>query len=236
MAKDTVMQDRHWRFNDEVTAVFDDMLERSIPQYKVMRNACFSLACEYRKEKTAIIDLGCSRGAAIADLVDKFGVHNQFVGVEISPPMLDAVRERFAGLTETRIVRILDMDLRTDFPPVEASVILSIFTIQFIPIEYRQSIIQRIYDHLLPGGAFIFVEKVIGRGASIDATMIKIYYQMKRDNGYSDEQIDRKRMALEGTLVPSTAAQNEDLLRSTGFRHVDCFWRWMNFAGWIAVK
>jgi tRNA (cmo5U34)-methyltransferase len=36
--------------------------------------------------------------------------------------------------------------------------------------------------------------------------------------------------------VPVTAAWNEDLLQQAGFRHVECFWRWLNFGGWIAVK
>lgn len=234
--RDNVMQDGRWEFDEEVTAAFDDMLSRSIPQHDAMRAACFRLACEYRTNKTAIVDLGCSRGAAISDLVDKFGVHNQFVGVEVSPPMLEAARNKFAGLTETNVVRILDMDLRKEFPPVEASVILSVLTIQFIPIEYRQAIVQRVYDHLIPGGAFIFVEKVLGQGASINETMVELYHRMKRDNGYSEAEIDRKRMALEGVLVPATAAWNADLLHSAGFRHVDTFWRWMNFAGWVAVK
>ncbi|GAB7188362.1 hypothetical protein ATKI12_8193 [Kitasatospora sp. Ki12] len=30
--------------------------------------------------------------------------------------------------------------------------------------------------------------------------------------------------------------ENVELLGQAGFQRVDCFWRWMNFAGWIAVK
>jgi DUF1680 family protein len=29
---------------------------------------------------------------------------------------------------------------------------------------------------------------------------------------------------------------NEDMLKTAGFRKVDCFWRYLNFAGWIAIK
>jgi tRNA (cmo5U34)-methyltransferase len=43
-------------------------------------------------------------------------------------------------------------------------------------------------------------------------------------------------LALEGVLVPVTAAWNEQLLKGAGFSQVECFWRWMNFAGWVAVK
>jgi len=29
---------------------------------------------------------------------------------------------------------------------------------------------------------------------------------------------------------------NEAILKGAGFTTVDCFWRWMNFGGWIAIK
>jgi tRNA (cmo5U34)-methyltransferase len=52
---------------------------------------------------------------------------------------------------------------------------------------------------------------------------------------YSAEEIEAKRLALEGVLVPLTARWNEQMLRNAGFRHVESIWRCMNFCGWIAV-
>ena len=74
------------------------------------------------------------------------------------------------------------------------------------------------------------------RTAAIDSTLVARYYDMKRANGYTTEEIDRKRLALEGVLVPLTGRWNEDALREAGYRQVDCFWRYLNFAGWLAVK
>ena len=48
--------------------------------------------------------------------------------------------------------------------------------------------------------------------------MVRQYYQLKLDNGYDQEDIDRKRLSLEGVLVPMTASQNEQMLRLEGFR------------------
>jgi hypothetical protein len=66
--------------------------------------------------------------------------------------------------------------------------------------------------------------------------MVHEYYGMKAQNGYTQEQIERKRLSLEGVLVPVTARWNEEMLAAAGFTQIDCFWRWMNFAGWIAIK
>ena len=230
------MPDGSWEFDADVTEVFDDMLARSIPQYKVMRQACFEIGSRYAKRATDIVDLGCSRGEALAPLVDKFGVDNRYIGVEISDPMLEAARARFEGYINCGIVDIRKMDLRYEYPPVLASLALSVLTLQFTPIEYRLQILSRIYEGLIEGGALILVEKVLGASASLDEMMVALYYNMKRQNGYTEDQIQRKRMSLEGVLVPMTARWNEEMLQITGFRQIDCFWRWLNFAGWVAVK
>jgi tRNA (cmo5U34)-methyltransferase len=114
--------------------------------------------------------------------------------------------------------------------------VLSILTIQFVPIEYRQEILAKAYDSLVPGGAIILVEKILGFDAHINRTFVDLYYQLKGDNGYTEEQINTKRKSLEGVLVPVTATWNEQLLQESGFKHVDCFWRNLNFAGWVGVK
>jgi tRNA (cmo5U34)-methyltransferase len=225
-----------WAFDDGVTAVFDDMLARSIPQYDVMRQACFDIGASYVQKQTCIVDLGCSRGEAMRPFVDKFGAYNRFQLVEVSDPMLATVRERFKGYVDNGLMTISKLDLRNEYPPVNASLTLAVLTLQFTPIEYRQRIFRDIWKHTVPGGALILVEKVLGATAEIDATMVARYYALKAQNGYSTEEIERKRLSLEGVLVPVTAKWNEELLRMAGFEQIDCFWRWMNFAGWIAIR
>ena len=88
---------------------------------------------------------------------------------------------------------------------------------------------------LKPGGRLIYVEKVLGE-SRLDQDMVDIYYDHKREMGYTEEQIERKRLSLEGVMVPITAKWNEELLVKAGFHTVDSFWRWMNFAGWVAIK
>jgi tRNA (cmo5U34)-methyltransferase len=226
-----------WAFDAKVTGCFDDMLERSIPQYAEMRKACFEIACPHVQQHTAIVDVGCSRGEALAPFVDEFGAHNRFVGLEISKPMLEAARLRFAGLIAAGVVQVREHDLRAGYPAgLQASVTLCVLTLQFTPIEYRLRIVRDIWRSTIEGGVLILVEKLLGASADLDERMVERYYALKQDHGYTRDDILRKRLALEGVLVPVTAKWNEDLLRLSGFREVDCFWRWMNFAGWIAVK
>jgi tRNA (cmo5U34)-methyltransferase len=220
-----------WEFDTSVTEVFDDMLIRSIPQYMVMRKAVLDVAKDYIQPQTAIVDLGCSRGEALTPFVSFYSSTNTCIGIEISDPMIQAAQKRFAHNAQVR-----KMDLRESYPEEMASVTLSVLTLQFTPIEYRQRIVREVFKHTVSGGIFLLIEKILGANAEINATLVKNYYRLKTDNGYTTEEIERKRLSLEGVLVPVTAKWNEELLHIAGFQYIDCFWRWMNFAGWIAVK
>ena len=225
---------QRWTFDEEVTDHFDDMLERSIPQYDVMRKTVTSLVDQYASEGGWIVDLGCSSGGALAPILAERGARNRYLGVEVSEPMVAAARQRFAGWEQ--YVEIRHADLRDDYPAVPATVTIANLTLMFVPIEHRQRVVADAYDRIEPGGALIVVEKVLGDTARLDQTFVDLYYRRKAASGYSADEIERKRLALEGVLVPVTADWNVDMLRRAGFGQVDCFWRWCNFAGWVAVR
>jgi tRNA (cmo5U34)-methyltransferase len=225
-----------WTFDQSVTQVFDDMLRRSIPQYDVMRRAVFDVGSYFVQPATDIVDLGCARGEALAAFLQVYGGANRYVATDTSGPMLDAARARFAGTIESGLVTVMHADLRREYPIVRASLTLCVLTLQFTPVESRQRIVDRVYATTVPGGALILVEKLRGGTPGSDRLLIENYHAMKAANGYSAEEIERKRLALEGVLMPETASGNERLLAQAGFTDVECFWRWMNFASWVAVK
>jgi tRNA (cmo5U34)-methyltransferase len=229
-------QGERWQFNRDVVNVFENMLARSIPDYRTMRALVFDIGATLVQQGTAIVDLGCSKGDALAPFIQQFRTANRYIGVELSEAMLGASRSRFASMIDQGIVDIRRLDLREDYPPEMASLTLAVLTLQFVPIEYRQSIVHRIAGHTLPGGGLVFVEKILGSSAPVQNLFTRRYHAFKAEQGYTAEQIERKRLALEGVLVPVSAKWNEDLLREAGFHQIECFWRWCNFAGWIAIK
>ena len=232
MAQDQVMPAGAWAFDGEVAEVFDDMLERSIPQYETMRSVVFDMGKHFMGGLGVLLDLGCSRGGSLSHFVEAFP-DCYFVGMEVSKPMYDAASQRFAN---NRRVDIRLADIRYEFPDVQPNLTLSVLTLQFVPIEYRARILRNVYESLEPGGAFILVEKLLIESALVDELMVENYYGLKSASGYTEAQIERKRLSLEGVLVPMTEQGNASMLRAAGFRQVDCFWRWMQFAAWIAVK
>jgi tRNA (cmo5U34)-methyltransferase len=225
-----------WKFDSQVAAAFDDMLARSIPDYATMRQLVLELGSQFVSKSADVLDLGCSRGSGLSPFIDRFGASaRRYIGLDESPAMVAAARDRFELYVDVGLVDIRQYDLRIGLPICSPSLILSVLTLQFVPVEYRQRIINEAFRVLQPGGAMILVEKILGDDASTNRLLVDLYYGLKRGNGYTQDQIDAKRKSLEGVLVPLTAAGNVALLESEGFR-VSPFWQAINFVGWLAVK
>jgi tRNA (cmo5U34)-methyltransferase len=235
-----------WAFDENVTAAFEDMLERSIPNYAGMRRIVTDATVWFISQLSygakegfpLIVDLGASRGSALAPIVDRLGVHARYTAIEVAPPMVEVLKDRFSGWIEADRFKVVEADLRGGLPGVGGLpfVYLSVLTLQFIPMEYRQTLLRQVYESLRPGGALIIVEKVLGRGWEAEQLLIDLYHGLKRSNGYAKEAVERKAMALEGVLVPLTARENEERLRDAGFDLVETIWAWCNFRAWLAVK
>lgn len=226
-----------WIFNESTANVFEDMLQRSIPKYKSMREVTFELCSSFIKDGSTMVDIGCSDGLSLERVVNYIEDNNvgdcKLIGIDISEPMVERARTRFADNDNVSIDKV---DLRYEFIDGKFDLFTSILTLQFIPIEYRQQILRNIYISLNSGGALLMVEKVLGGTFDINELYIKEYYKIKNGNGYSEEEVDTKRRALEGVLVPLTTEWNYDLLKQAGFKKVDMYWKYLNFEGYLAIK
>jgi tRNA (cmo5U34)-methyltransferase len=241
--RDTTMPDGAWEFNEDVTSVFEDMLERSIPDYDKMRVLADHMAAPQLSlgvdpvRLDRVLDVGCSNGIALRNL-DRFATEHGhdigfLCGIDVSEPMLAKAREQSLDK-----FGYMNLDLRSHFPFTDGlfDVVLCVLTLQFTPVAHRQRVMDEINRVLRPGGRCILVEKVKARCQDLNHEMVSVYHDHKRDMGYTDEQIERKRLSLEGVMVPVTPQWNEQIMWGSGFAHVECFWRWINFAGWVAIK
>lgn len=227
-----------WEFDEEVAACFDAMLQASIPSYDRMRELCFVLGQKFVRPFTGIVDIGASLGRATEPFISKFHGDNRYHLYEKSEAMQRRLLEHPLVLDNPNVYvhddileyRIIGSGLSSN------SLILSILTMQFIPVEYRTYLMGRLYASLTKGGALIVVEKVTNSDPLINKTFVDTYHEMKGTNGYTQEQIEAKRRSLSGVLVPLAVSWNEDLMRGAGFSHVEMFYRDLNFVGWLAVK
>lgn len=232
---DNVSPNGKWEFDSEVARCFADMLERSIPDYRSMRSLVYEIGEKFIIPGTWITDIGCSTGLAIEPFYQKHGQENQYFLCDNSAAMLEECRSKFSVGIGAGFVKCVNGNFFEVEMPLANSLVLSILSMQFMPTSYRQKMLNDIYDHMLYGGALVFVEKVVADGGA-DDLLVDLYYEMKRRNGYTMEKIVEKRKSLENVLSPLKPGWNVDMLYEAGFKVVDMFWRCLNFCGWIAIK
>ena len=224
-------------FDGKTAGVFDDMLGRSVPFYAEIQRMTTELAADFATPGSNLYDLGCSTGTTLAALDPLVDPTVRFIGIDDSPQMLDKARQKLSGAaTGGRTIDLVRTDLHELNQIENASVVMLTLTLQFVRPLHRERLVRSICAGTNEQGCLILVEKLTESDTLFNRLFIKYDYDMKRRNGYSDLEIAQKREALENVLIPYRAEENEQLLLAGGYRRVQPFFQWYNFAGVIAVK
>ena len=223
-------------FDEQVAAVFEDMISRSVPGYATIISMIGALAGRYARPGSRCYDLGCSLGAATLAMRHHIRAPDcSIVAVDNSAPMVERCRAAVAADEAAVAVQVLCADL-FDVAIEAASVVVLNFTLQFVPQARRGALLSRIHQGLLPGGLLILSEKVRFEDPDLDALFIDMHHRFKMQHGYSELEVSRKRAALENVLVPETVAEHERRMAAAGFASFDVWFQCFNFASMVAVK
>jgi len=229
-----------FRFDNSVADVFPDMIKRSVPGYETIIGMTGTLAEQYAQADSRCYDLGCSLGAstfAMQQNIQQPGCN--IVAVDNSRAMLKRCQQILASGTakqRTEIpVDLVCADVQ-DIKIEKASIVVLNFTLQFIPLEHRQTLIQTISEGLLPGGILVLSEKVSFENEQHNQLMIDLHHHFKKAQGYSDLEISQKRAALENVLIPETLQTHRQRISAAGFSSIDVWFQCFNFASLIAIK
>ena len=224
-------------FDQSTAEVFDDMIVRSVPCYEETNRMLTETALHFAGPAGLIYDLGCSTGATLASLATALEDREvELVGIDNSEPMLMRARRRLdnRGVGTRVSLELADLTANNKFR--RADVFILNLTLQFIRPPKRSALLMQIHEALRPGGGLLLVEKVLADGPLNNRLFLRSYHALKSRNGYSELEIAQKREALENVLVPFRVDENVEQLSRAGFVEIDCFFRWYNFAGFIARR
>ncbi len=214
---------------------FDDHIGKSIRGYEDLRNDCVLLSEYFIENETNVLDIGCSTGRFLRGIHD----YNQdktsgarYLGVDIEPEF----SQQWVAL-EDRNIKFQLGDLRSFDGYENLSFVTSLFSLQFIPEKDRYSVMQNIFDNMIPGGAFVLAEKTLGKSSKIQDMLTFMYYDHKRKS-FSEQEILEKEKSLRNKLKLWTEPQIVASLQKVGFHpdNIQVFWRNHLFAGFLAIK
>jgi len=224
---------KQFEFDEEVAAVFDDMLARSVPFYDESQKITEFFVNKNIKDGSIIYDLGCSTASLLININRKLKVDATLIGLDNSDAMLERAKKKCEAFHAD--IRLENADILS-YEYKKADVFISNYTLQFIRPLVREELVKKISDATNKEGVFIFSEKVISHHSKLNKELIECYYDFKKTQGYSEYEIVQKREALENVLVPYSEEENIKMALNSGFSHCEVIFRWANFATFIAIK
>jgi SAM-dependent methyltransferase len=160
-----------------------------------------------------VLDLGTGDGRLLA-IVLREHPGATGVGLDVSPPMLEAARDRFAGVDG---VEIAAHDLNEPLPDVGPfDLVVSCFAIHHTPHERKRALYAEVFDRLEPGGTFLNLEHV-------ESATPHLHQDFLAAMGLAPHEEDRSNILLD-------VQTQLTWLREIGFADVDCFWKWRELA------
>jgi len=226
-----------FKFDQQVVGVFEDMINRSVPNYGAIIHNVANFARLLVKDNSNCYDLGCSLGASTLAmrqaLDDKSCV--KIISVDSSAEMLKRAESFIAKdahntSVEFRLENVCDTQIGN------ASLVVLNFTLQFIQKEKRQALIENIYAGLRSGGCLLLSEKVSFADENSSQLITEIHHQYKREQGYSDLEIAQKRDALENVMKLETKQAHLDRLLQAGFSEAEIWHQHSAFCSFFALK
>ncbi|WFB36603.1 carboxy-S-adenosyl-L-methionine synthase CmoA [Kiritimatiellota bacterium B12222] len=223
-----------FEFNEAVAKVFPDMIARSVPGYAATLRLIGSIADRYVRPGSRVFDLGCSLGAASFSVQRQIGDRAEITAVDLSEAMIknltQQVQQEKIGSIHPRLEDVRETHI------CDARLTVLNFTLQFVPVADRLSLLRRIAQGTLPGGVLVLSEKISFEDPVVQEEMRTLHEAFKKENGYSELEISRKRAAIEEVLIPETIAVHQQRLRDAGFSRSQVWLQCFNFVSLLAFK
>jgi tRNA (cmo5U34)-methyltransferase len=218
---------------------FDNHISQSIRGYNDLIGDVINLSQYFVENDTFVYDIGCSTGKMLKDMIKQnrlVAERATYIGIEIEEDFKPHFIQTLENFIPDNLKFICD-DVRGVKFELQTSLVTSIFTLQFMPRQDRQLLVDEIYQSLIPGGAFIFAEKTLASNSLIQEMRTFTYYDFKRQS-FSYDDIMTKEKKLRSMLKANTRDELIDMCVEAGFNKnsIDTFWQNYAFTGFIAIK
>ncbi len=225
-----------FQFDENVAGVFSDMVKRSVPGYPIMLDTLGVISESRIQANSLIYDLGCSLGASTLAIAQNIQAPNcHIIAVDNAPAMLQKCRSVLMQAELKAKVSVEEKDiLDLEFQPCQF--ICMNLTLQFIPEEKKDPLINALGFALEKGGALFLSEKISSDDLHTQQTLIDLHHQFKKHQGYSELEIAQKRQAIEDYLIPDTFETHRKRLTKAGFRQIIPVFQCFNFISLLAIQ
>ena len=217
------------KFNENALK-YDNQRKKLIPCFDDFYSIPISII-ETQKESPRVLDIGAGTGLFSAYIKEKFS-KAKITLIDISENMLEQARTRFK---EDNNIDYILADYSEHKFGNTFDIVVSSLSIHHLTDEEKKKLFDNIYSLLNPDGIFINADQVLGHTPFLDSLYKEDWKNKINMSGLTISEIQA---AHERTKLDKMTTLDNQIkwLINSGFKDVDCIYKYFNFVVLFARK
>ena len=212
---------------------YDSLAQRGMPRYEEMLGALVDVTPDRAED---VLELGCGTGALTVRLSARYP-GAKLLAVDGAREMIELAQER---LRQAAIRRTTDVGFEVrrfeemELAPQTYDLIASNMSLHHI--EDKGPFYARLHEALKPGGLLAFGDELTGALPHVEELHWNGWLEFARQPDHlMEREISEIISHVEAEDHYETLPDQLTMLKSAGFVGVDCTWRYLNYAVFVAT-
>jgi len=221
-----------------IPEVYDKSVRLVMPFYETIQSETIDLVRTVKSDVKQWLDTGCGTGNMV-EIALPFFPETTFILVDPNDPMLKRAVERLKAFPEKRI-RFLPPTpsdgLLAYKDILKPQVITAILCHHYYNREQRCAATKVCYQLLEAGGVFITFENIMPDSPEGTQLGLERWKRFQIEHGRKSVMAEKHTKRYGSEFFPIKINEHIELLKETGFKTVELFWRSHVQAGFFAIK
>ena len=209
---------------------YDEYILSTLPYVTEFYGQAISLIRQYGNPEGNLLDLGCGTGMFEKLLRSAFQTLT-ITGIDPSAEMLKEAKKKRIPEVEFREGISMNLNVKEKYDAVTA-----IMVHHFMQPDERRCVTTKILHALKKGGIYISYENVIPEDEFLKEKELDRWQEFQITAGKPEEKAEEHRQRCGVYYFPITAEDHIHLLKETGFKYVNVFWKSYMQMGIFGIK
>lgn len=225
---------------EDVSQHYLEQVRGGIPFGAEQTKMMIQIINHFKPHLNKVMDLGCGNGF-LSEVILRSFPNASSILLDHSEPMIQAAQHHMRAFSDRCEIILGDFSdsILKYAEPNSVDCIVSGFAIHHLTHEKKKQLYKDIYSLLTDGGIFINIEHT----ASATPEIERLYDELFIDHLTIHNKRDREEVAVEYFNRPDkddNILERVDIqvnwLREIGFKHADCYFKWLELAAFGGVK
>ncbi len=221
-----------------IPEVYENVVRQMMPFYDVFQAEVIDLVKTVKPDVKQWLDTGCGTGSMVEIALKAFP-DACFVLADPTEKMLQAAVTRFkasSGQRVTFLPPVATEGLPEHSELLKPQVITAILCHHYYQKEQRRRATKICYQLLESGGVYVTVENTMPDSAEGTRLALERWKRFQVEHGRLKVMAEKHAARLNSEYFPITVPEHLAMLRETGFKTAELFWKSQMQAGFYAVK